>query len=70
MLVISRRPGERLRIGPNVWVTVLSQQGSKIRLGIEAPADVEVMRQELIGRVVPAIPTAWGPVGGEGARGA
>lgn len=47
MLVLSRKVGERIRIGSNIVLTVLETQGHRIRLGIEAPADVSVMRAEL-----------------------
>ena len=47
MLVISRKVGECVRIGDNVSVTVLEINGSTIRLGIEAPADVSIHRQEV-----------------------
>jgi carbon storage regulator len=47
MLVLSRKRGERIQIGPDVWVTVLRIDGDKVRLGIEAPPDVTVLREEL-----------------------
>jgi len=46
MLVIARRIGESLRIGPNITVTILGVKGSQIRVGIDAPKDGEVHRQE------------------------
>lgn len=48
MLVIGRREGERIRIGQDVWVCVTEVRGGKIRLGIEAPPDVLVLREELL----------------------
>ena len=48
MLVLSRRLGEKIKIGPDVWVTVVDIDRGKVRLGIEAPKDVSVMRQELL----------------------
>jgi carbon storage regulator CsrA len=47
MLVISRKPGEVLKIGDNITVTVLGVRGNVLRLGIEAPRDVRVLRGEL-----------------------
>ena len=47
MLVLTRRNGERLHIGDNVTVTVTRIQGNKVRLGIEAPADVSIRREEI-----------------------
>jgi len=47
MLVLSRKPGQKLQIGDNVTITVLEVHGRVIRLGIEAPNDVRVLRGEL-----------------------
>ena len=51
MLVLSRRLNEKLVLpGLNVTVQVLSVRGNVVRLGIEAPADVQVFREELLAR--------------------
>jgi len=47
MLVLSRRETERIRLGKSIVVTVVRVAGDKVRLGIEAPADVLVLRDEL-----------------------
>lgn len=47
MLVLSRRPGEALRIGEDVEVTVVEVKGEMVRLGIQAPRDIQVWRREL-----------------------
>lgn len=47
MLVLSRKSGESITIGDEVTVTVLSISGGQIRIGIEAPKDIEVHRQEI-----------------------
>ena len=47
MLVLSRKIGEQLRIGGDITVKVLRVQGNRIRLGIEAPDGIRVMRGEL-----------------------
>jgi carbon storage regulator len=47
MLVLSRKPGEKVVINGNVTVTVIDVRGNKIRLGIEAPVEVPVHRQEV-----------------------
>ncbi|MEW4454557.1 carbon storage regulator [Bremerella sp. JC817] len=47
MLVLSRFPDQIIRIGENVMIKVVSIQGDKVRLGIEAPKDIEVHRQEV-----------------------
>jgi len=50
MLVLSRKIGESILIGDNVVVTVREMHGGRIRLAIEAPQDVLVLRNELIGK--------------------
>jgi carbon storage regulator len=47
MLVLSRRERERIRLGDSIVVTVVRLSGDRVRLGIEAPADVLVLRDEL-----------------------
>ena len=47
MLVLSRRESERIRLGNSIVVTVVRVSGDKVRLGIEAPSDVLVLREEL-----------------------
>lgn len=47
MLVLSRRENQRIRLGDSIVVTVVRLSGDKVRLGIEAPADVVVLREEL-----------------------
>ena len=47
MLLLTRKAGQTLVIGENVRVTVLSTKGNTIRLGIEAPKEISVEREEL-----------------------
>ena len=47
MLVLSRKLMERIHIGDTVVVTVLEVRGTKVRIGIEAPKEVRVLRSEL-----------------------
>jgi carbon storage regulator len=47
MLVLSRKLGEKIRIGDNITVTVVEIDRNKIRLGIEAPDDVSIHRLEV-----------------------
>jgi carbon storage regulator len=47
MLVLSRKESERIRLGDSIVVTVVRVSGDKVRLGIEAPPDVLVLREEL-----------------------
>jgi carbon storage regulator len=47
MLVLSRKENERLIIGENIVVQIVRAAGGKVRLGIEAPRDVAIRREEL-----------------------
>lgn len=47
MLVLSRKKDERIVINDNVFITVVEIRGDKVRLGIEAPKEVPVHRQEV-----------------------
>jgi carbon storage regulator len=47
MLIITRRPGEKIMVGENVIVHVLEVVGNSVRLGIEAPRSVPVYREEI-----------------------
>jgi carbon storage regulator len=47
MLVLSRKVGQRIRLGDGIVVTVLDLRGGQVRLGIEAPEDVVVLRDEI-----------------------
>lgn len=51
MLVLSRRLGETLIIGDDVKITVLGISGNQVRLGIAAPKDVSVHREEVYRRI-------------------
>ena len=48
MLVLTRRLGERIVIGNNIVIEVVGVQGGRVRLGIQAPSNVPVVRQELL----------------------
>ncbi len=48
MLVLSRKLGEKIFIGDNICITVVDVDRGKVRLGIEAPRDVPIFRQELL----------------------
>lgn len=48
MLVLSRKTGEKIIINGSITITVIKIKGDRIKLGIEAPKSVEVMRQEVV----------------------
>lgn len=64
MLVLSRKSGQRVLVGDSIYVTVLSVTGDKVKLGIAAPREVSVLREELITKEQPrprwaAAPQSW-----------
>ena len=48
MLVLTRKQNEKIRIGENITITVIRMKGKAVRLGIEAPKKVNVLRGELL----------------------
>jgi len=52
MLILTRRISEKLIIGENVTITILGVRGNHVRIGIDAPRDVKVNREEVYQRVL------------------
>jgi carbon storage regulator len=51
MLILTRRVGETLMVGEEVTVTVLEVKGSQVRIGINAPKEISVHREEIYQRI-------------------
>ena len=54
MLVLTRKPGEKIRIGDEIVLTVIEIKGNRIKLGIDAPNDISIVRGELCDWSAPA----------------
>lgn len=50
MLVLSRKPAEGVRIGEHIVLSVVEIRGGRVRLGIEAPANVDIRRAEMVSK--------------------
>lgn len=62
MLVLSRKPQERLIINDNIIITLVEIKGDRVRIGIEAPKDVSIHRSEVYDRIQQeeaAVKTSW-----------
>ena len=64
MLILTRRVGESLMIGDDVTVTVLGVKGNQVRIGIDAPKEVAVHRQEIYDRIHERTPDRTAESGG------
>ena len=51
MLILTRRVGEKLMIGDDISVTILGVKGNQVRVGVHAPGDVAIHREEIYDRV-------------------
>ncbi len=63
MLVLTRKAAETIRIGDDIVIKVIKTGMGSVKIGIEAPASIRVMRGELIDEKhpVPSIPSSFGP---------
>ena len=51
MLILTRRVGEKLMIGDDISVTILGVKGNQVRIGVHAPSDVSIHREEIYDRI-------------------
>ncbi len=58
MLILTRRVGESLMVGDDITVTVLGVKGNQVRIGVNAPRDVAVHREEIYQRIQEDEPAA------------
>jgi carbon storage regulator CsrA len=63
MLVLSRRPDQQIVIGQDIKVTILRVQGRSVKIGVEAPGNIAVLRSELLGKPSPRRPGVSGIAG-------
>mgnify|MGYP005831469707 CR=1 FL=1 len=52
MLILTRRVGERIAIGDEILITILEVKGKQVRLGIQAPSNTTVHREEIYARIL------------------
>jgi carbon storage regulator len=58
ILILTRRIGESLKVGPDITITVMGLKGTQVRIGIAAPKDVTVLREEIHDRTKAGPPQA------------
>jgi len=68
MLVLSRKPGERILVGKDVKITVIRVGPNSVRIGIDAPTDMNIVREELCLNIEPDPHSVGVPVGMSSAK--
>ena len=48
MLIIARKEGQRLKVGDDIWVTVIKLRSGHVQIGVEAPRNTLILREELL----------------------
>lgn len=62
MLVLSRKPGERIKIGEDIWVECVRVGPDSVRIGVTAPREVAIVREEILPAEPPAIEVERAPI--------
>jgi carbon storage regulator len=57
MLILTRKVGQRIKVGQNIWISIEQVDRGNVRVGIEAPKKVPILREEVV-----EVATAWGMV--------
>ncbi|MCR9118568.1 MAG: carbon storage regulator [bacterium] len=53
MLILARKEGERIRLGDDIFITIVRNKGDNVQVGVDAPRGIVVIREELAGREPP-----------------
>lgn len=51
MLILSRKTDQQIKIGDNITITIIDVKGDQVKIGVEAPKDVKVFRQEVFNAI-------------------
>lgn len=51
MLILSRKTDQQIKIGENITITIIDIKGEQVKIGVEAPKDVKVFRQEVFNAI-------------------
>lgn len=69
MLILTRKPGEAVFIGDKIKIVLVEIKGNQVRFGIEAPADVRILREEIYTQILEENKSAAAPVSGDSLEG-
>jgi carbon storage regulator len=56
MLVLTRKPGEQIVVGENIVITILKIHGNRVQLGVDAPSETPICRNEILNRSQHSMP--------------
>ncbi|WP_144478047.1 carbon storage regulator CsrA [Cytobacillus oceanisediminis] len=64
MLVLTRKNGETIKIGDDIEITIISAKNDKVKIGIKAPEDIEILRKEVFDQIQTENEEATRDIGG------